>query len=374
MDSTFNTNLSGNNQLQYFNYYFLFAYCLLIEYIIPYGIFSFAKLFFPLIFVLVALDLLKKNRIKLIDVIFLFSFAVVTTISFTYNSIISSVIIFIIYFLEKGDLKIKKSFEVSLILLSTLFLFFYIHPSPYAGRYMSNIPDPNMTGVMFLFVFFFLQKNKFYILSLFIIITGIFFSESRNFIMAIFIYILISMLKRNNIVYKMLSFLNVYKLFIMFGLLSVIITFAYLFYYKQVTFQDTQTRVLTITDSSNLLRFSINAYFLNYLVHHVGILFHGISNYSAFFMANAGRKIHNSYFSVIAKSGVLYSMFYFYFLSWILNKHYTYRNYEYIISFLFFSMFIMDCFESYFLILFWYSLRSETKMQRKNTIKLRFRL
>ncbi|NJR14579.1 MAG: hypothetical protein HC785_02005 [Calothrix sp. CSU_2_0] len=86
-----------------------------------------------------------------------------------------------------------------------------------------------------------------------------------------------------------------------------------------------------------------------------------------------GAIIHNSFLEVIAYTGIVLGILYFYILIRAISGYYKYENYKYIFSYLFFSLFLHSTFQGVtpFLFIVILSLSLDESETPKNLISYR---
>jgi hypothetical protein len=314
-----------------------------------------------LLLYLVTYGYLEKKAFYLFSV--LISLALLSNIGL--KALITSFFLIIMYFISREKLKINYFFYAFLAFISIFITFVYLEPYPASpDRYITNIPDPNFTGLTVLLLFFMFEKLKLYMISIPIVLLGVIYTDSRNFLLAIIVYYLIKLIKNFRVINFLLNKLNFQKLFLIFFLISVIVSLVFIWQYRE----GLNVEFFNLTDSSNKHRFMANIFVLNEIFINHNLIISGEKNYMNYMLSGTNNIVHNSILELFPQYGVLYTIIYIFILSLVLNKFYLYENYEYIVSYFVFATFLMACFTNHFMILFFFVLAMKNvKFKYKNT-------
>jgi len=136
------------------------------------------------------------------------------------------------------------------------------------------------------------------------------------------------------------------------------------------TKEDRLGRMTSVGDTSNLLRFYNNFLTFDKLVKDPETLIWGLKEgYQNYFVYENPLHYypHNSLLSLLSEVGLLYFVLYIAILSKVISKAFTYKNYEYLYSFLFFITFLHDFLRSIPL-LFFLSIFFISKKDRKHNM------
>lgn len=370
-------DISFKEQISKFLFYLVLnlalSYIVLAVYIVPYGTIPIAKIFYPFWDLSLLLCIAIYGRLRIRDIYFILILSLFSVIFYNYSVLTSSSVLISMYLVDKlansYNVKIKALFILSMIFFSLLGFFIFLKPSAYVGRFYSNVPDPNISGLSLLFVFYLSNKITWSsvifkkIWSSMILVLGsgfILLTQSRALLIAFVVFYLIKILKRLRVFQLIFSKGNLYIIFALFLTLSIILSICY-FIINLNKGDVSRHRLLHIKDSSNDLRFSSNIFFFTQIIENPISLLRGPDNYEEYYRANAGAIIHNSILDLFAKTGLIYATFYFFVLIYLLNKYYTCSNYEYIFSYLTFSLFLFNLFETFWITLFWLVLFLKTK-------------
>ncbi|MCC5425073.1 O-antigen ligase domain-containing protein, partial [Clostridium botulinum] len=155
-----------------------------------------------------------------------------------------------------------------------------------------------------------------------------------------------------------------YKLFILMFIITVSIS--YIWVYK-VAIDGVKEYQQGLNDTSNKMRFVANIYAIDLIKNNKEeLIFYGYDNdfkdiFSIYdyeidlhrrFMGVRLVQPHNSILNINIRSGIIFSLLYFYILSRIIDKLYTKDNLEYILPYLFSTLFLHELLNRKFLV-FW---------------------
>jgi hypothetical protein len=330
--------------------YLLFLYIIIAIYIIPYGTVPHAKIFYPFIssFVFIT-SYAFHEKYNLKEILFFLLLFMLVFINFSYSKLVSSVTLILIYIIKKRKTNINKKFIktlywISLVSIAVQLLTYRYHG--YTTRIVLSPIDPNISGHFMLLYFYFSNKNKFY-LGIILSLLCIPLFLSRNYFLAIIIFYLIKVLKVK--LDKIMKKIRFEHLFIILNLSLIFLSF---FWIKEIGTQENffykSKELLRLIDNSNYMRFFANYRVINYFINDLYLFLFGFgNNFEAFFLKpNEWWTVlpHSSFIYFIAKNGFLFSSLYFFSLSKYINKFFTYKNYEYIYSYLIFSLFLYGAF------------------------------
>ncbi|WP_242844741.1 O-antigen ligase domain-containing protein [Clostridium botulinum] len=228
---------------------------------------------------------------------------------------------------------------------------------------LSIIGDKNFSGVVIILFFMYCSKNKFLlgeILSVFFILI----LDSRASLLTLVLFLVVKLFK--NPIYVLLQRFRlnkIYKLFIIMFIITVSIS--YIWVYK-VAIDGVKEYQQGLNDTSNKMRFVANIYAIDLIKNNKEELaFCGYDNdfkdiFSIYdyeidlhrrFMGVRLVQPHNSILNINIRSGIIFSLLYFYILSRIIDKLYTKDNLEYILPYLFSTLFLHELLNRKFLVL-----------------------
>ena len=208
-------------------------------------------------------------------------------------------------------------------------------------RLLINSQDPNFSGYKILMFFFISDKLDFKIGKIISFILMILIA-SRNLILAILVFYAIRYIKnRFYFIFSRLENFNIQ--IILFSILIIILSLGFVFNASITKSKSSASRITSVNDNSNLMRFSNNALLFKKLKEDKKILLWGFrENYKQYFVLKNPLHIfpHNSILSLLSKAGLIYFIVYIILLSLVINRVFKKGNYEYIYSFLFFNTFL----------------------------------
>ncbi|NFT71539.1 O-antigen ligase domain-containing protein [Clostridium botulinum] len=229
---------------------------------------------------------------------------------------------------------------------------------------LSIIGDKNFSGVVIILFFMYCSKNKFFlgeILSVFFILI----LDSRASLLTLVLFLVVKLFKHTIYVLLQRFRLNkIYKLFILMFIITVSIS--YIWVYK-VAIDGVKEYQQGLNDTSNKMRFVANIYAIDLLKNNKEkLIFYGYDNdfkdiFGIYdyeidlhrrFMGVRLVQPHNSILNINIRSGIIFSLLYFYILSTIIDKLYTKDNLEYILPYLFSTLFLHELLNRKFLV-FW---------------------
>lgn len=337
------------------NYFFytLIFYCLIVLYLIPYDLkFPHAKLFLPILTVVLILQLLHyRNKVQIADIIAVGLIVVITVLNvseyqlFRYSLPIS---LMAVGFSGFPRIKIKRSYIAILCWLSSIAMVYQMtiyRRIEFDGtpRISLSNSDPNVSGLFMLLFFFLCIKAKFKPgIALALISSCLFLSRNYFFSLIIFFAILCVEKPFARLVSK-ISF----PLIFMIGNILGILVGEFFLNFVEVGYEyDTgSSRLLSVNDASNLFRFEANRFLMQSYLKDWYLAFKGYGgDYEAVFRP-IGAIIHNSFLEVIAYTGIALGIIYFYVLIKNISGYYTADNFKYIFPYLFFCLFLHSGFQ-----------------------------
>lgn len=332
------------------NYFFytLIFYAVSILYLFPYSLeLPHAKIFLPLLSIILILQLIFYNtQLLIIDILLVCSILIVTFINFsTYHLFRYSlpICLMVIGFSGCPRIHIKRSYLIGLCWLGTISLIYQmtiyrrIEFDGSARVSLSN-GDPNVSGLFMLLFFFLCCKAKFRPGIVLAIVSAIFFL-SRNYFISLLIYLIIVLCGKKFI--KIAKQINFTIFFIISNIFGILIG-EYFLKFVQISYAyDTSAnRLFSFNDTSNLARFEANRFlFTSY--HNDWIL--ALTGYAEKYdetFKSVGSLIHNSFLEVVAYIGIPLGIFYFCAILKVVGGYYIPQNYKFIFSYIFFCLFL----------------------------------
>jgi len=350
--------------------YILIIYSFFSLYIIPYNTIPFAKLFIPIILVLLGFELFDgKTRVNLTDII-LSSIVIITNIvpEFSLNRFADAVIIIALLFKFKRIEPINPLFLLIFNILGLSALVYNILFSRFSFDntiLVINNPDPNFSGYMALLLLFFFAKNGFKLGIGLCIICAILL-WSRNYMLALAIFFSLGLAEKclpriyRNI-FKKINLVSLISIFLVLNLSVILYGLHFLTQVKAPVSlgfaRNDVNRVINLQDDSNWYRFNANKEFLDLMVKEQDILLFGVSGARPNLDEQKARRLlptrvppHNSIFQLLMDKGIIFSTFYFLTLLVILKRLYCLENFKYILPVLVFGLFLHAIYGGSFII------------------------
>jgi hypothetical protein len=305
----------------------------------------------------VIIFLYKKNfylRKQILYVLFLLTLTLFIAFN-TYNLfqiLLLVPLLLLVYSIDNYNIskKEKKLIDVFLYISLVSILIqinFYKIDTLYGVRKTLSILEPNFSDTLIFFVFLIsnvLKNRSGIIISLYCGIT----LQSRLFMLSVLIFYLIKFSKKWIKIYKFV--LNPYIFFVLGNILILVFSFFWVTNFSPEIQYAMGWERMNLNDASNYGRFMANLSWAEYLIKFKPL--YGISNFEDF-ANNLGEILpHNSFLYTTLSSGLIFSLFFYFTVLKLINKMFTYKNYEYIISYFIASFFLHGLFSSYFLILF----------------------
>ncbi|CAM2761035.1 O-antigen ligase family protein [Hathewaya histolytica] len=367
-------------KLRSLNFHMLCLYVLLAFCAIPMEFQGKFKIFFVGIFFLINGIYIFINKIEIkvkkVDIIL---YALITIVSIAILIISPYTIVFtmsIFGFLVILQLSFIPRYKISQEFLNkNIYMIFIISIiiQLILGRYnslngrisLSIIRDKNFSAMVMLLFFMYCVKNKFY-LGKILSIGTILILNSRASVLTLILFFVVKLF-RNTIwlILQKLRLNRIYKLFVL--MLIFIISISYIWIFKVTSTYAVKGYQQGLNDISNKMRFAANIYAMDILKDNkeqlmiygydsdfkdaFNIYDHGVSDYRRFMGVRLVQP-HNSIINIIVRTGIVFSLLYFYILSRIIDKLYTKDNLEYILPYLFSTLFLHELLNSRFL-LFW---------------------
>ncbi|PIE77559.1 MAG: hypothetical protein CSA15_12350 [Candidatus Delongbacteria bacterium] len=327
-------------------YYVPFEFSYLIIYIIPF-------LYFILISILTTGFGIDKSQFILYSLLIAFSFITRDQAHF----LIAFFLLFISMLTNRiSCLGTFSKYFVAFLISFRIFYAIIFYYSSVSFRLLLNNPDPNFSSLKILFGVYLLHKLKFYISIPMLLFAG-FLTASRNFVLAMLVFY-ISMLITNifKLNFKKSKLFKYHYLLIVSFVLVIIISISFIGMGSvSISSSASSTERLTsVNDTSNLLRFTTNLFYLKEVFTKISVFFWGLGDNYETFAANSVVTIvpHNSIISILSRTGVIFSLIYFTLLSKTINRFFNYYNLPYILSYTVFGMFLHQTLEFHNVVIF----------------------
>lgn len=283
-----------------------------------------------------------KLKVKLLNKM-LIIISIVTLcvlLSDNYFKQINYILQLICFILLMDEFRMKPSiYKRGIIFISTIsIVMLFIYNITYDGRhFLSDTLDANYSGYYIFLLFVISDKFGYKIMSKIIAFIG-FFTLSRNYILAIIMYIILdfNVLKRSCQYILKKKYINFITLSLICIIGVIFITYWYTgnFDYSMINKYSSSYRNFNLWDGSNNTRFNGNIIFFNEILENRKIYLWGINEIQ--YMENV-RTIfpHNAYFLGIIRFGVLFIPYLILF-STAIKKENIIKNYKVILTVLIF--------------------------------------
>ena len=342
-----NTNAIQYSKTNYF-FYTLIFYTISILYLFPYSLeLPHAKIFLPLLSIILLIQLFLNNtQLLIIDILLVCSILIVTFINFsTYHLFRYSlpICLMLIGFSGCPQIPIKRIYLTGLCWLGTISLI--LQMAIYrrvefdgSARVSLSNGDPNVSGLFMLLFFFLCCKAKFKPGIILALVSTIFFL-SRNYFLSLLIYLTITLCEKRFI--KIASQINFSIFFILSNLFGFLIG-EYFLKFVQIgyAYDTSANRLFSFNDTSNLARFRANRFLITSYQGDWNLALTGYADKYDETFKSVGSLIHNSFLEVIAYIGIPLGILYFCAILKVVGGYYTPQNYKFIFPYLFFCLFL----------------------------------
>ena len=238
---------------------------------------------------------------------------------------------------ETKSLPYKKSLGVFLFILYVIYGFM-MHNEKLGLRLNYSSSDPNMSAIIVLIAFMFASKVNSRFLEVFFAILGL-LTQSRNFMLAIFVFYLVKFLKKNNLCCFLLRKIKIIPFYVVLNITFTLFISFFILSMDKASGRDT----FSLNDGSNRLRFLYALEGLDYvddvIVDGAGYAYWPVSK-DGTGLAEVSGRVHNSLIDLIIIKGVFYSLIYLILFSYYFKYKYVYYNYEYVFSYFVASFFV----------------------------------
>ncbi|KEJ02791.1 membrane protein [Clostridium botulinum A2B3 87] len=367
------------NKLKKLNFNIVFLYVLLTFFVIPRDLQGEFKIIFIIGFFLINIICISINNIEIklkkSDVLlyfFIIAISIVILIISPYT-IIFTIGTFV--FLVIAQMSVSKKHYIFknylnrtiyvMCLVSIIIQLMLGRYSTINGKISLNIiGDKNFSGVVMILFFMYCAKNKFYLGEVVSVFT-ILILDSRASLITLILFFIVRLFK--DTIWSVLQKLRLNKVYKLFALMLIIIISISYIWVSRVTIYGVKEYQQSLNDTSNKMRFVANIYAIDLIKNNKKeLMFYGYDNdfkdiFGIYdYEIDSHRKFmgvrlvqpHNSIINVIIRTGIIFSLLYFYILSRIIDKLYTKDNLEYILPYLFSALFLHELLNSRFL-MFW---------------------
>jgi hypothetical protein len=353
---------------KYFSY-LLITYIFVIFYILPYGSgVNHAVLFLPVALYIVALmTLLGGARLNTNSILIYMMISIVIVFP-SQNKIIYTIFAIISYYLSQNKVEVGDRYSTFLFYMATLGIIsqLLMYKSVHNRPVLSMI-DPNVSGAYMLPYFFYSVKLNRKV-GILISLVCVFLFLSRNYFIAISIFFIIRWLK------PYIQWLSRPKAIIVTFILSNLLIFVISYQWVEmgrgegVLYTSESSRLFSIADNSNFSRFTVNAYYLDLIINEFSSFLFVPDDFS---LENEyiTRYPHESILYLIIHVGIVFSILYLALMWNIIKKNGLFDHYEYIISYLIFSLFIFTGFSPLILTMTLLVIAMDTNTDQKKNNK-----
>jgi hypothetical protein len=342
----------NRGEVNYF-FYGLVFYSITVLYLLPYELqLPHAKFCLPILAVLLLIQLLQhRSKLQIADIVAVCLIIIVTVINFSSYQLFRyslPISLIVIGFTGFPRIQIQRKYLTPLCWLSTIAMIYQL--ALYRRIEFDGTPrislsngDPNVSGLFMLLFFFLCIKAKFKPGILLALISSCLFL-SRNYFFSLLLFFIILCVERS--FGKIASKINFPILFIFSNFIGIIIGEFFLNFVEIGLEYDTgSNRLFAVNDASNLYRFEANRFLIQSYLNdwHLALTGYGGSYESIF--RPIGAIIHNSFLEVIAYTGIVLGIIYFYVIIRFMNGYYKPENFRYIYPYLFFCLFLHSGFQ-----------------------------
>jgi hypothetical protein len=342
----------NKGEVNYF-FYGLVFYSITVLYLLPYEMkLPHAKFCLPILTVLLLIQLLQhRSKLQIADIVAVCLIIIVTVINFSSYQLFRyslPISLIVIGFTGFPRIQIQRKYLTPLCWLSTIAMIYQL--AVYRRIEFDGTPrislsngDPNVSGLFMLLFFFLCIKAKFKPGIILALISSCLFL-SRNYFFSLLLFFIILCVERT--FGKIASKINFPILFIFSNFIGIIIGEFFLNFVEIGFEYDTgSNRLFAVNDASNLYRFEANRFLIQSYLNdwHLALTGYGGSYESIF--RPIGAIIHNSFLEVIAYTGIVLGVIYFYVIIRFINGYYKPENFRYIYPYLFFCLFLHSGFQ-----------------------------
>ncbi len=342
----------SKGEVNYF-FYGLVFYSVTVLYLVPYELkLPHAKFFLPILAVLLVIQLLQhRSKLQIADIIAVCLIVVTTVINFSSYQLFRyslPICLIVIGFTGFPRIQIQRKYLIPLCWLSSIAMIYQLavyRRVEFDGTLRISLSngDPNVSGLFMLLFFFLCIKAKFKPGIILALVSSLLFL-SRNYFFSLLIFFVILCFEKAFT--KIASRINFPILFILSNFIGIVIGEFFL-NFVQIGFDyDTgSNRLFAVNDASNLYRFEANRFLMQSYLNDWYLALTGYGgNYESVFRP-IGAIIHNSFLEVIAYTGIVLGIIYFYVIIRFINGYYTPDNFRYIYPYLFFCLFLHSGFQ-----------------------------
>lgn len=335
------------NQTNYF-FYALILYSVGVLYLLPYDFqLSHAKICLPLLaLILFVQSFGNQSKLLVTDIVIVCLILIVSVINFSpYHLFRYSlpICLMAIGFSGFKSIPIKRLFLVVLCWIS--FFAMVLQMAIYrrqefdgSGRITLSVGDPNISGLYMLLFFFLCYKIRFKPGIILGLVSSLLFL-SRNYFLTLAIFFVIVFFEKK--ITKIAVKFNFIFIFFVANVLGILIGEYFLQHVEiGLTYDTSSSRLFSLNDKSNLLRFEANRFLLSSYINNLNLALRGYGAEYENVFRPIGAIIHNSFLEVIAYTGIPLGILYFCVVLRVFQGYYVRDNCKYIFPYLFFCLFL----------------------------------
>lgn len=305
----------------------------------------------------------KVKRVNFIEISLLI-LSMIFLVAFPSLVLIFNIFCIILISQIKKDFHLKKNIITKFITLwgisvLIMMLFFNYNKKIFIDRFDLGT-DANYSGIIVLLLF--LVSNKFKNnLTIIISLICIILIQSRNAIIAVGLFYLINTIK-NRFKHYSIFVIKPGYLLVFFNLLVL----GFSIYYstnnisdRAKTISSQESRLMNYNDQSNAGRFIANSSYIYDILNNIDLFLTPFPNFEESLSNRKATHIsstilpHNSFLHLIVSEGILLGLMYFIYIITKFNKTSYKKNYEYIVPYIFTSLFLHGLYTMAFFIVFY---------------------
>jgi len=269
-----------------------------------------------------------------------------------------------IYFNDKTYIYINGKIKKIMLFIVVISILYQLSKIRFLGVLpVINWYDPNYSGFFIFCLFLLLEKENMRILSKIILLSG-FLTLSRNYYLAVLIYIFFTTFKYiNDIIIKMR--LNKFLVFIFISMFSLIIIENIILKKSSVYYSQNEiSKLYTFNDASNHDRFNANKLFKNEITKNFFKYQFGVS--IEWYTKNVFRNTpHNFVYALIVNYGIYFTLIFYLLFAKVYDRFFNKENIPIIMSMFLYYLFLGAGIQGYPGILVFYILSDKKEEKFK---------
>lgn len=280
--------------------------------------------FFTFIFLLIILFLIFSGAYKVNKKISIYIFACLLCVCmvffFRYYIVVHWIYLLISLYVVLSKKQLSKSVLFVTILLSCGSIIYQLSIYRFFdGRPVLSYIDPNYSSYYIFCLFLFAWLSGYKKISILLIFCG-FMTLSRNYFLAVIIFLLFNNLK---VLKSFILYFNYTHILFIGYLFLLLFSLWFLSIFSddvRIANNSTEKDITVVVDQSNLDRFAANILFIDDLYHNVKKYMWGINldDYTNKVFRNSP---HNSLLQLVLNYGIFFTVFYFLIFSYILKQY-----------------------------------------------------